>query len=176
MANLESQVRQGFIEIVDDVIKHPETCVININDEHMFMTFIYKGILYYVETAPYYPLDINHPGVYNYMAYRITDMNKKRQITYYNEWQGVDNLKESESKPGFITGTQNQYIDVFMNNYMKTVSFIVGRMGTSKQIESLRYAVLLKTVVWTEDKKVVQIVDSRDNTSFCVDIVHKEIV
>ena len=176
MANLEAQVREGFIEIVNDVVKHPDIFIINVNDEYMFMKFIYKGILYYVETAPYYPLDINHLGIYNYMAYRITDMNMKRQITYYKEWQGIDNLKESEHKLRFITGTQNQYIDVYMNNYMKTVSFIVGRTGTSKQIESLRRAVLLKTAVWTEDKKVVQIVDSRDNTSFCVDIVHKEIV
>ena len=175
MNKLEVEKRKNFMEIFNEVAANARIIRANTQDG-LYVTFLYHGLLYYVEACPYYPFtDENHPGLYNYIVYKVTGMNKKRQMTYYKPWNRIDALNESDESLHPIPATQNQYIDVLCNNYMKTVSSVVSRYGTQKQIESLQRAILTYTTFTKKGKeyKCVIVRDPQDETTFFVDVVNK---
>lgn len=178
MLNVDMEKLTGFNTIVSEIQREPGARIIDVrDDDYMYIKFLYKGLMYYVEPCPNYPFtDDNHPALYNYMVYKIANLNTKRQITYYKPWNGISALDEYKKELKPVYATANQPIDYRCSSYEKIVSAVVGRMGTQKQIKSLKHAVLLKTVVWTGASNIIQVIDSRDDTYFCVDIVRKEIV
>lgn len=178
MNKLEVEKRENFMEIFEEIAANARIIRADTQDG-LYVMFLYHGLLYYLESCPYYPFtDDNHPGLYNYIVYKVVGMNEKRQMTYWKPWNGIDALNESDKSLRPIPATQNQPIDILCNSYMKTVSSVVGRHGTQKQIESLQRAVLTYTTFNKKGKecKCVIVRDPQDETVFFVDVVNKVLV
>ena len=146
--------------------------------DHCYVTFLYRGKMIYIQSSEYYPFtDVNYPGQWVYNIYNIVGLNKRKQSSYYREYNGLDSVNISSHH---IKDTPKQYINLSMNNYMEDIKNIVAKYGGYREKEIVNAAIIVKGDTWSDEHKVLNILSvNMENDGylpgFSVDLVTKSI-
>ena len=146
--------------------------------DYCYVTFLYHGKMIYIQSSTYYPFtDENYPGKWVYIIYNIVGLNKRKQSSYYNAYNGIDSIKINTHH---IKDTPKQYINLSMNNYMEDIKNIVAKYGGYREKEIVNAAIIVKGDTWSDEHKVLNILSvNMENDGylpgFSVDLVTKSI-
>ena len=103
-----------------------------ISYDFCFVTFLYQGKIITINPSTYYPFtDENCPGKWNYVVYDSVGLNKKIQGCYSREYTDINDIDISTRK---LRYTNDQYINISMNNYMRDIKNIVAKHGGYKPV------------------------------------------
>lgn len=153
---MKEQERAEFKIIFNDIESLNGVYILETNFEHCYITFVYDGLLYYMQASAYYPFtDENYPGKWNYNVSQIDGVNTRSQISYYTAYTGIDSLHNwKRYKPL----THGQKIDVLLNNYERVVNNVVKRYGGIREKTILENgAFMAKGDTWNEYHKVIEV-------------------
>lgn len=168
-------------QIIDEISKQPGVYVLEAkNDSFNYITFVYEGYLFYIQSSEYYPFtDENYPGPWVYTVSKITGINEKAQITYFEKYSGFDSL--IINRPHVRPLTKNQKINVLMNGAEYICKRVIATHGSERERDIIRKgAFMAKGETWNDDHKVVEILRTKANPDgyfpgFQIDIVTRSI-
>ncbi|MBR3242262.1 MAG: hypothetical protein IKG72_13060 [Bacillus sp. (in: Bacteria)] len=148
-----------------------------------FITIFYKGTVFNIEPAQYYPfIDDNYPGMINFIAFE-TDGWHKTQESYFEEYKGIQSLNAYlENKPIYRplkdhVPTNSQPFHKQKGEFEK----ILEKEGGFREKAIYNSAHICYDVMDTKDHKVVRCARAERDAdgvreSFDIDLVSQKIV
>lgn len=178
---LHEMKKKELQAIIDEIKQQSGVYILHEENEwYNYITFVYKGYLFYIQSSTYYPFtDENHPGKWGYVVSKITGINEKAQVTYYEAYTGFNSLKMPRPKAKHLT--EGQKIDVLLNNAEYICKQVIASKGSTREREFVRNgAFMAKGSTWNDDHKVVEILSKHPDPDgyfpgFQIDIVTRSI-
>lgn len=178
---LHEMKKKELQAIIDEIKQQSGVYVLHEeNDSFNYITFVYKGYLIYIQPSTYYPFtDENYPGKWVYCVAEITGINEKAQVAYYRTYAGFNNLIMPPPKAKRLT--ENQKINVLMNNAEYICKIVIGSKASAREREIVRNgAFMAKGATWNADHKVIEILSKHPDPDgyfpgFQIDIVTRSI-
>lgn len=150
-----------------------------------YVTFSYRGFLFYVQPASYYPFtDINHPGRFCFMAYRRVGLAKKIQCSYFEAYDSLKSIiRWAEAHPAcHINGVMAKSIDnrISENDATRIRRFVKSFGGERERQILCESPLFLSAETWNNEHKVVRVISGESDfgghrDSFEFDIVTNRI-
>lgn len=167
--------------IIDEIKEQSGVYILEVeNDSFNYITFVYEGYLFYIQSSTYYPFtDENYPGKWVYVVSAITGINEKAQISYYEEYKGFESLVIN--RPHAKALTHGQKINVLLNNAEYICKKVMAKHGSAREWEFIRKgAFMAKGSTWNDDHKVINILSTKADPDgyfpgFQIDIVTESI-
>ena len=168
-------------QIIDEIKQQSGVYILEVeNDSFNYITFVYEGYLFYIQSSTYYPFtDENYPGKWVYVVSAITGINEKAQISYYEAYEGFDSLVINRPNAKFLTNGQK--INVLMNNAEYICKEVIAKKGSALEKEVIRNgAFMAKGSTWNDEHKVIEILSTKADPDgyfpgFQIDIVTRSI-
>lgn len=150
-----------------------------------YVTFSYRGFLFYVQPASYYPFtDINHPGRFCFIAYRRVGLAKKIQCSYFETYDSLESIIRwvDTYSARLIREVVARSIDNRISeNDVARIRRFVKSFGGEREKQILRESPLfLSSETWNDEHKVVRVISDESDfgghrDSFEFDIVTNRI-
>ena len=163
-----------------------ETGKTHIGYDYHYITFLYKGLIFSINAASYYPFtDDNDPGKWNFVVYQLTTPATKTQATYNIKYEGFTSIEKfidthKTIKP--VRGCNKQYIDIHVHyGIEKQIKEIVNRRGGYREKEIYNKGCFFdRSGTWNNEHKVINVLSITPETDgyypgFAVDIVTGDI-
>lgn len=178
---LQEMKKKELQQIIDEIKQQSGVYILEVeNDAFNYITFVYEGYLFYIQSATYYPFtDENHPGQWNYVVSKITGINEKAQVTYCQAYTGFDSLVFPSRNAKHLT--EGQKINVLMNNAEYICKSVIATKASTREREFIRNgAFMAKGSTWNDEHKVVEILSTKADPDgyfpgFQIDIVTRSI-
>lgn len=158
-----------------------ETGKTHIGFEYHYITFLYKGLIFSVNPASYYPFtDENNPGQWNFVGYQLTTPGTKQQASYSIKFESIKSIDDYICKHTFkaLKGTNKQNIDIHIHyNIEQQIKNIVNRSGGNREKEIYNSGCFFhRTETWNNEHKVIDVLSVTPESDgyfsgFAVDIV-----
>lgn len=150
-----------------------------------YVTFFYRGFLFYVQPATYYPFtDVNHPGRFCFMSYRRVGLAEKIQCSYFEAYDSLKSIVRwaDAHSARHIDEVMSRRIDgrISENDAIRIRHF-VGSLGGERERSIIHKAPLfLSTETWNDEHRVVTVISDKSDSdghrdSFGFDIVTNRI-
>jgi hypothetical protein len=173
--------RQELQSIIDEIEQQSGVYILEVeNNSFNYIKFVYGGYLFYIQSSTYYPFtDENHPGKWVYDVCKITGINEKAQLTYYEAYTGFDSL--AFPNPNAKHLTSGQKINVLLNNAEYICKQVIATKGSAREKELVRNgAFMAKGSTWNDEHKVIEILSTKSDPDgyfpgFQIDIVTRSI-
>lgn len=200
--HLEKDLR--FCQIVDEIERNPLTYVIgkgapclihemktegtrrtdtgitHIGFDFYYVTFIYRGMLFNVEPASFYPFtDENDPGMFNFVPYTVS-RTRQAQLDYkhaYEDLGSIDAYLESETRR---TRPLTLHRQIFYSILDQDIAPIVAKFGGNRERTIWDDCFCIRSETWSNEHKVVECLSLQADPdghrdAFMVDLVTKRI-
>lgn len=154
--------KQELQQIYDEIIQQSGVYILDYeNDSFNYITFVYGGFLFYIQSSTYYPFtDENYPGKWVYVVSEITGINEKAQLTYYQAYTSFEELVFPQ--PNTKRLTSGQKINVLMNNAEYACKRVIAIHGSAREKEFIKNgAFMAKGSTWNDDHKVIDILSTK---------------
>lgn len=154
--------------------------------DYHYITFLYKGIVFTIDAASYYPFtDVNNPGQWNFRARQLTTPGTTTQATYaikYDDFNSIEKFIETHKIIQPLEGCKKQNIDIHIHSRIEfQVKSIVYRKGGEREIEIYRNGCFFdRSETWNNEHKVINVLAIYPNADgyragFAVDVVTGDI-
>lgn len=179
--SLHEMKQKELQAIIDEIKEQSGVYILEAeNDSFNYITFVYEGYLFYIQPSTYYPFwDENYPGKWVYVVSKITGINEKAQLTYYEAYTGFNSLVFPPPNAKHLTSGQK--INVLMNNAEYACKRVIAIHGSAREKEFIRKgSFMAKGSTWNDDHKVVNILSTKADPDgyfpgFQIDIVTESI-
>lgn len=163
-----------------------ETGKKHIGYDYHYITFLYNGIIFTVDSSTYYPFtDTNYPGKWNFRAYRLITPSTKTQGTYNIKYEGFDSIEkyiERNKAVKTLRGCNPQKIDIYIHSGIESqVKQIVRTYGGYREKEIYNNGCFFdRSETWNNEHKVINVLSIFPDadgyrSGFAVDIVTNSI-
>lgn len=172
----------AFCKLVEEIERHPlvrvikkaEPCLVHemtyagrfydrvdtgfthIGYDLHYITFVYRGLMFNVEPATYYPFtDVNNPGEFNFVPYLVRKC-RKTQHDYRHAYEGlasIDAYLDSPKSKGRSVSTPQS---LSYGTDERRIESIVSRLGGIRERTVWQHCVCTPTETWNEEHKVVE--------------------
>lgn len=150
---------QEFEKITNEIRNTPGVYVIEEDHEYQYIKFMYHKMIYYIQASPYYPFtDVNHPGQWNFVPYRIIGVNTCQQMDFPLEYVGIRSLT-NRSRPYTRPVNHEQKINVLLPVKELTIKNIVATKGGNREKSIISAGcIAIKGSTWNNAHKVVDVI------------------
>lgn len=170
------------MEYVNGTSERIDTGRTHIGYYYHYVTFLYRGNLYHMEASPQYPFtDVNYPGGFNFVPYRIVSASVRQQMDYNVAYRGLASIDEYKMPLRPVDHTV--YMPGIYRQNENMVAGILRKQGGYRENaiwQDGKGCILLKSETWNPEHKVLRAVSLATDAdghrdSFEVDIVSQKI-
>ena len=163
-----------------------ETGKTHIGYDYHYITFLYKGLVFTINAAQYYPFtDNNDPGRWNFVVYQLTTPGTKQQATYsikYEDFSSIEKFIDTHGNIKPLRGTSPKNIDLYIHyGVEKQIKEIVSRRGGNREKGIYNSGCFFdRSQTWNNEHKVINVLNifpDQDGyrDGFAVDLVTGDI-
>lgn len=173
-------------------LSYPEKCIVhhrNTDETHIgyeqhYVTFLYEGYIFYVQSSMYYPFtDENYPGRFNFLVYKRIGTWGKYQCTYFEKYDDFRSIhdwvscsKREHMRDIHVTRIDGSIGVALVDRIISKVNSVGGYR--EKDVLNKR-PVFLRSETWNDEHKVVRVVATSSDddrlASFEFDVVTNKI-